>query len=165
MAAEDYCMKRLIASSMAVRCYFVCCWNSFVVAHETASTLGYNVDIGWPQGSVHGASGDRNVLRSLQKVGMPSLALTVGCIGSVAGPVGSSVEGLFSLLYFAARLHQLLPKPSGHVVPFGARNYRLSNEAWYGSDPRARRAFADGRLREGRGQEPCPNRGREDKSR
>ena len=25
--------------------------------------------------------------------------------------------------------------PSGHVVAFGVRNYRGSNEVWYGSDP------------------------------
>ena len=33
-----------------------------------------------------------------------------------------------------ASLHQQ-PMPSGHVVPFGARNCRVSNEVWYGSDP------------------------------
>jgi len=74
--------------------------NGFVIAYETASTLGYNVDWVLPQGSVHRANRDHDQLRGSQKADMPSLALTFGCIGSVPGPVGSSAGGQLFVLFF-----------------------------------------------------------------
>ena len=40
-------------SHKASHCCIVSYWNGFVIAHETASTLDYNLDQALPQGSVH----------------------------------------------------------------------------------------------------------------
>jgi hypothetical protein len=95
-------VERLIQSCNAGHCCFVCFCNGFVFSHETASTLVYNLDQALPQGSVHGANGNRDVLLGSQKAGVQRLALTFGCIGSAPSTVGSSVGGVLSLLFLGA---------------------------------------------------------------